>query len=440
MLDLNILKNKKLIINVSCALLSSSTDEKDFSKFTEVEIQRDNGKVEKYLDDNGSTIKEGGEKVSDKNLTEFALSEKRLFYKNLLQHQYNEIEHIVILSGAGTSKGIGKENKGLTILELWDAIEKEKKESLEVLISESGYDANDKDLERLLTRAGMKLQITSENEKEKLKTAIKDVKETIAEKCDLKLPIDAPHVHFLNKVLLRPQKFPRTKIFTLNYDTLFEQTADKEKFTVIDGFTFSNPRTFNGKYFDYDIIETKHNRQDKKDSTIPKLFYLFKMHGSLNWKKDDSEIVQVNKENINADERVMIFPQDSKYEHSYEQPYFEMMARFQQTLRTENTLLISIGFSFIDKHISSVILESLKQNPSLNLMVFTYPDTVASDADAKDYQKELNAIAEIQSRVTLVAEKFDDFANVYPENIAHARFDLLEQLNENLKKVGKDGK
>lgn len=135
----------------------------------------------------------------------------------------------------------------------------------------------------------------------------------------------------------------------------------------------------------------------------------------------------------------MIFPKDSKYEHSYEQPYFEMMARFQQALRAENTLLITIGFSFLDKHISSVILESIKQNPSLNLMAFTYPEIVAFDENAKVYQKELHHITTIQSRVTLIAESFEELANHYPENIAHYRFDLLEELNENLKKVNANG-
>ena len=116
-----------------------------------------------------------------------------------------------------------------------------------------------------------------------------------------------------------------------------------------------------------------------------------------------------------------------------------MMARFQQALRTSNTLLITIGFSFLDKHISSVILESLKQNPSLNLIVFTYPEIVNNSNSAKTYQKELHEISLIQSRVTLVAEKFEDFVNEYPENIAHKRFDLLEELNENLKAIKTNG-
>ena len=379
---------------------------------------------------NGETIKDGDDKlkVNPKELTliEFIEKEKREFYVNLLQNQYSEIENIVILSGAGSSVDIGKNNKGLIMSGLWDDFEKEDSKSLAKLITETGHNKSEKDLESLLSKSGIHNIVN----KDSLKDEIEKVKAFIIKKCTIELPSDSPHEKFLNKVTLRPQKYPRVKLFTLNYDTLFEQAASEEKFTVIDGFTFSNPREFNGKYFDYDIIETRHNRQDKKDSTISKLFYLFKMHGSLDWIKKGNQIIQSNNAPTKSEDRVMIFPQDSKYEHSYEQPYFEMMARFQQSLRNENTLLISIGFSFIDKHISSVILESLKQNPSLNLLSFNYPSVIPN---GNEYQNELNTIAENYSHVTLVAEKFEDLAKEYPTNKAHKRNDIIEEIAKALK-------
>lgn len=436
-----ILKNRNLLIKEF-----SEEHEKDGQKkwiTTKVSIERSAGVIENFTkDESGFAQKEGEEKLLEPkiSLKDLASQEKVRFYKQLLQSKYNEIEHLVILSGAGSSVGIGKMVKGYTMAGLWDAMsEGAEKEHLETLIKETKFapidkegkiitDKLSKDLESLLSKAGMK-QIVDGNKK--LEESIKAAREFIVTKCSLDLPDDAPHAHFLNKVILRPQKFPRVKIFTLNYDTLFEQAAAKEKFTVLDGFTFSSPRAFNGRYFDYDIIETKHNRQDKKDSTISKLFYLFKMHGSLNWGKKGNEIEQIDGK-IEVNDRVMIFPQDSKYEHSYEQPYFEMMARFQQAMRTENTLLITIGFSFLDKHISSVILESLKQNSSLNLISLTYPSVVGNE---KEYQLELHKIAELQSRITLIGETFNSFTNEFPENMAHKRFDLLEELNEQLKTI-----
>ncbi|MBE9461902.1 SIR2 family protein [Dyadobacter subterraneus] len=407
-------------------------------------IERENSPPVLYASDEEGYITDnqelGGKKIK---LSDFANQEKRTFYKQLIQGKYNEIENVVILSGAGSSVGIGLDKKGLTMANLWDslAISGDSIHFIS-LIKKTKYctlDENEqidksvkKDLELLLSKAGMLNAVHQGADKDlDLEKSIDAIKSFIVRELHLKLDEFAPHAQFLNKVALRPQKYPRIKIFTLNYDTLFEQAAVKERFTVIDGFTFSNPRIFNGKYFDYDIIETRHNRQDKKDSTIAKLFYLFKMHGSLNWKTQDNEIEQFEG-NIPISNQVMIFPQNNKYEHSYEQPYFEMMARFQQALRTENTLLITIGFSFYDKHISSVILESLKQNSSLNIIALTYPDVVSKQ---ELYQSELHRISELQSRITLVAETFKDFTDNYPENIAHHRLDVLESLNEGLKQL-----
>lgn len=406
-----ILKNKKKTIEI----------EGDDKIFTSAKITNDSGVIE-YTSDKDGKFEKDGNKILLKDYIE---KEKRDFYKNLLQSQYSEIENIVILSGAGSSVGIGVTNKGLIMSDLWNDFEKEDPTSLTTLITKTGHNKSVKDLESLLSKSGIYNIVN----KDSLINEIKKVKEFIVKKCSLELPNDSPHEKFLNRITLRPQKYPRVKLFTLNYDTLFEQAASVAKYTVIDGFTFSNPREFNGKYFDYDIIETRHNRQDKKDSTISKLFYLYKMHGSLDWVKNGNQIKQTNIIPTNIDDRVMIFPQDSKYEHSYEQPYFEMMARFQQALRTENTLLIAIGFSFVDKHISSVILESLKQNPSLNLMTFSYPEVISQD---NDYQKELHKATE-QSRITMIAETFKNLANDYPENTAHRRSDVLEELSKILK-------
>lgn len=416
----DIIRNKKLIITVE---YHQEGDSIDYNTYTSAIINR-GGDIVQYNDKSGSVEKDG----KTVSIYDLANNAKRDFYINLIQNKYGEIENIIFLTGAGSSFDVGQHNKGQTMAGLWSSLDNDHKDCLKTLVSETGHDADIPDLEALLSLAGMKNVV----EKGKLDTEIHTVKGFIAEKCNLELPSTAPHREFLRKITLRPQKFPRVKLFTTNYDTLFEQAAREEMLTVMDGFTFSNPREFNGKYYDYDIIETRHNRQDKRDNIISRLFYLFKMHGSLNWEQKSGRIIQSSENSIPVQSRVMIFPQASKFEHSYEQPYFEMMARFQQALRTENTLLITIGFSFYDKHISSVILESLKQNPSLNLLTFTYPAILN---EVNDSQKELHHTASLQSRVSLIVETFDSFATNYPENHAYKRFDLLNELNESLRKL-----
>ena len=68
----------------------------------------------------------------------------------------------------------------------------------------------------------------------------------------------------------------------------------------------------------------------------------------------------------------MIFPSSDKYAQSYQEPYFELFTKFQELLRYPNTLLITAGFSFSDFHIAKMVIQAVKNNPSLKLLVTDY--------------------------------------------------------------------
>jgi hypothetical protein len=158
----------------------------------------------------------------------------------------------------------------------------------------------------------------------------------------------------------------------------------------------------------------------------------------VDWLSTGNSILQSTKEEVcrrveqegsDHAKRVMIYPRDSKFELSYEQPYFELIGRLQKTLRTENTFLITLGFSFNDKHLRSIVLEALKQNPSLHLLVITYPDIVED--------QELKLFASIDNRIMLVSDTFTEFANAYPDNTSFSNDDPLDiivnMLSEKMK-------
>ncbi|MNR05231.1 hypothetical protein D3C85_1212460 [compost metagenome] len=204
----------------------------------------------------------------------------------------------------------------------------------------------------------------------------------------------------------------------MNYDTLFEQAGRKKNFTIIDGFSFSHPRTFSGRNFELDIVSRNSSRVKEEDNFVQKVFHLYKPHGSVDWTKQNSDIIQ--RENV--ENPLMIFPKDSKYESSYEQPYFEMMSRFQQNIRNENVLLICIGFSFNDKHLVTAIIEALEQNPSFQLMV------VNKDIDdSSEVFKPFFNASKKHNNIVLVSELFIDFADNYP--------DLKSYNQEDAKKI-----
>ena len=107
-----------------------------------------------------------------------------------------------------------------------------------------------------------------------------------------------------------------------------------------------------------------------------------------------------------------------KYESSYEQPYFEMMSRFQQSLRKENTLLIIIGFGFQDKHIQNAIIEAVDQNPSFQLVIINYSgsdDDGISLESLKQFFIDFDK-KEIKRNVSVVYSSFSSFTKNYPSN------------------------
>lgn len=370
----------------------------------------------------------------------FAISKKREKYAEFLNNQF---ENLLVLTGAGSSVGIGKDiqigeenrvRKGRLLAQLWDDVKEVLTEETllefcklvkyEDKFKNEGEDEQYvKNLEKLLSLANISKNYvnhtpTEDKQKIVIEDVIKKIEEVIKTNCTLKLPENAPHTLFIEKITKRKVTLPRVKIFTLNYDTLFEQAGRKKNFTIIDGFSFSHPRTFSGRNFELDIVSRNLSRVKEEDNFIQKVFHLYKPHGSVDWTNEENQIIQKDE----PDKSLMIYPKDSKYESSYEQPYFEMMSRFQQNVRNENTLLICIGFSFNDKHIVTAIVEALEQNPGFQLMVV--------NKGIDNFSKSFNPIfeaAKIHNNIVLVDEVFEDFAKYYP--------DLKSYNQEDAKKI-----
>ncbi len=323
---------------------------------------------------------------------------KRDFYSDFLKSHF---ENLIIITGAGSSVGWG----GKTMEQLWDEVEtKLTKEGLQQFITDIGFLNLTKDLEALLSRANLAKEFLAPEKK--IAETIKICEKVIQAHCSFELPSNAPHSEFLNKITNRKLKDPRVKLFTLNYDTLFEQAAVSGNFTVMDGFSFSIPRTLSGRNFDFDIVYREKSRIKEEHSFVPRVFHLYKPHGSINWELDKDKNTIVIKEN--AENPLMIYPKDSKYENSYEQPFFEMMSRFQQNLRNENVLLICIGFSLNDKHIVTAIKEAVKQNPSFRLLI------VSRTIRDNDIFNPFVEWAKTKNNVIIVSEEFKEFTQFYP--------------------------
>ena len=338
-----------------------------------------------------------------------AEAEKQVFYDTFFRQPF---KHIIILAAAGTSLDNGS-NKGETRNGLWksgrDVIKQLYKELLPC-DNKLRRIANDKDIEAFLSHI-LLVEKISEEKASRLKPLREQLEKIIRDACQLELDSsNAPHKTFLDKITARKASEPRVQLFTTNYDTLFEQAAQEGGYAVIDGFSFTFPRTFSGHYFDYDIVQRERTRLKDEESFVSKVFHLYKMHGSLTWEKTEQGIVQ----QVNSTESpLIVYPASDKYESSYEQPYFEMMSRFQQALRRENTLLIVVGFGFRDKHIQNVILEVVNQNPSFQLVIVNYNSNETID---REELKEYFDGNEVKRNVSIVFDTFKNFTESFPEN------------------------
>ena len=373
---------------------------------------------------NGETY----EPKDGENFKEVAEKQKKDYYKKKLEKLLLS-DNLLLLTGAGTSIGFG----GKTMAQLWDEAEKLTlgEGTFELFCQAISYDTSNKDLEALLSEAEINLKSSKE-----LPTWFKDFKleieKMIKRECSFNLTDTdfETHLTLLQKLTQRKVSKSRLKIYNLNYDLSFEQAAQKGGFTIIDGFSFTQPRLFNGRYYDYDIVRRENSRLSAEENYVDKVFHLYKPHGSVNWAKKDTDIIQRDKEeDFHA---VMIYPNATKFEHSYEQPFFEVMSRFQIELRkTSSSTLIISGFSLADKHIMTMIKEAIRQNSSLNVIIVNRSVQYASESSKDKEWSFYRELSKISPHVTLVAEGFKDFVKNIPYDLSKKPEEsFLEKLEE----------
>lgn len=395
-----------------------------------IDSEDDNNKDGRYLF-NGKTISG----FMDEDISDISKQEDDLIrgiVNNFLNKQY---ENMLILTGAGASiiNSDSYDEKeltgytGLTIRELTNEIKKHLKNSekklmkIDELAGKVNYLGKDEEIniEELLSVAESAKEFLN-IEDHRFSNTLKEIEMKIKELCTLKIHEEHPHKLFLNKIISRRKSHNRVKLFTTNYDTLFEQAAQKEGIIVIDGFSYTFPRTFNSFYFDYDFIRRDESNLMNEPDYVEKVVQLYKLHGSVDWEKNQKNEI-IKKEN--TEKPLMIYPRRDKYEQSYEAPYFEMFSRFQFELRKRNTLLITIGFSFNDKHIRTMVENALINNPDFNILIVDYDINNESFDFFK--QRAINGYENIM----LYETTFQGFANIYMKEEAYSE-DVFSKLGE----------
>lgn len=355
--------------------------------------------------------------IDEATLTAKALKLIQEYYIKSLEKLISA-EKLFVLTGAGSSKD-DELFGGKLMWELWDAVSLLSYQDfsftkmLDILNINENIKVR-KDLEIVLSKAKLYLEFNDNNN---MKGLVELIERIILNLCSFSLLDKSIHLDFIKKLTSRKSKQSRLKIFTTNYDEAFEEAGAEGGYVIIDGFSFTQPRKFSGKYFDYDVVIRENSRTSSTENFANNVFHLYKLHGSVNWEKRDNDIVQID----NPSKAMMIYPNSNKYESSYEQPYFEMMSRFQSELRKNGTsTLICIGFSFADKHIFTMTNEALNQNPSLNLIIVGPINPTVNDNFTKLFE-----LSKKSNQVLIIGELFKDFV----KNLPHSQY--LDTNGEN---------
>lgn len=338
-----------------------------------------------------------------------------------------QMQHVVVLAGSGTS--LGPITKGPSMWTLWDycvnanpgsgtAARTVKPEAAKV-IADIGYDVavEKENIEALLSRCEAFLQVKKSSEVAAFITASKKV---ILEKCSAFIdPGDAnqlaAHRTFLHRLSRRRVRDSRLKLFTTNYDLCFETAAGRQGLVVLDGFSFTQPRQFDPRFFLYDIVR-RPTTGDEVGTPLEGVFHIYKLHGSVNWsRKGDNEIEVEAKPT--PDSACLIYPAKGKYQQSYVQPHLELVSQYFSVLREPNTCLIVTGFGFNDDHLSEPILAAVRTNPHLRLIVVnpSSDDLTARPKEKNKYWDTLFGLATQGEDVWLINANFADFADLIPD-------------------------
>jgi SIR2-like domain len=319
-------------------------------------------------------------------------------------------ENLVVLAGLGTTVYI-RDAKGNpcapTMGDLWNEVAAMAGKGFADLKKRVRYvtPKEGDNVELLLSQCQLAQRFEPDQE---LSTFVGDAETLIVRRCRFVQPDSnlASHEVFLRKVARRNPRKPRLKVFTTNYDLAFETAASHLRFIVVDGFSHTQPQEFDGSHFGYDFVLRSQDRE--VPDYLPNVFYLYKMHGSVDWELSGPQVTKKEA----PPKPLIIYPRMSKFESSYDQPFIELMSRFQLSLREPNTGLLIVGFGMNDHHVVQPIMSAIRANVGLKAAIVS-PGLRTETKDSIHAVKSL--IQGGDWRLTLVAAKFEEIVSILPD-------------------------
>ncbi len=333
----------------------------------------------------------------------------------ILRRELSELllsQNLVVLCGLGTSLCVKGNASAPTMDGLWTAAEAKAGAGFAAVIQAVKYDiaANGKNIELLLSRCLLAHRLNGDPE---VKTFTEQTEAEIVRLVNFIQPDTDLGIHetFLRKLGRRPTTKPRLKVFTTNYDLCLEEAAARTRFIAIDGFSPVAPHVFDGMYYDYDYVKRGADRE--LPEYLTNVYHLYKLHGSLHWTQTGEQTLR----DPTTKKPCIIYPRDSKFESSYEQPFLEMMSRFQTAIREPNTGLIVVGFGCNDRHIVQPLSMALASNINLRVLLV---DPSIEKKDNATIKRMNELVKQGDSRLSLLETGFEKFVTLLPDLVTRS--------------------
>lgn len=379
--------------------------------------------------------------------------------------EWLRMENLVVLTGAGTSVSSGgktMDNLENTVLETVKAMEDLPVGAAAIIEARQNQKEEEKigfeDWLSFLVNAhhlgaapcslfdGIRWNLTTEPSQDDLSSLIDRIGKAIFAECALSPPETSsfaagsadipPHLSFLAKLVARDSNLGRAHLFTLNYDTLFEQAMEMLGIQYFDGFTGRADARFDPSIYGLDIYypgEVSEGRVRRFD----KFVHLYKLHGSIHWQVRAGEMrarhpdlqpfkgyLSINDPAEKANRLVElagsvpaigILPTANKFVQTLAMPFAHLFRLFQIRLASPQTFLLVLGYGFGDDHVTRII-ETALMNPSLVMLVVEpdpYSETIERVRRYKDLGKRAFVLTPTEAAFDETKFKyatFDDFA------------------------------
>ncbi|MBE1276333.1 SIR2 family protein [Enterovibrio baiacu] len=287
-------------------------------------------------------------------------------FRHVLTHSKKKIG---ILIGAGAPVSINVANEGSPRKPLIPDISGLTKivyEGLDDPLQKPAFDAlaseiQDRNIELVLSRVRSLSEVIGSHKVHGLDAngydeLSKRICHTIKEVVNKELPVnDNPYSHLISWINGINRDFA-VEIFTTNYDLLLEEAMERARTPYFDGFSGSK-----NAFFDPSSISS--------NDLPPKWIRLWKLHGSINWSKNDKgEVIRGDGDT----EGTMVYPSHIKYNQTQSAPFSSLFDRLKNFLLEPDTLLLTTGFSFADAHITAKLDECLSENKSSAIFAFQF--------------------------------------------------------------------